>query len=499
MPGPALRRGRMQGMNAPHETEILETGAGLAGLGAPHVVVVPTDPLPDPYWVAWNAALAQALGLPAQPDQGWLHRLSGHGAESPWCSAYAGHQFGVWAGPLGDGRAHTLGLLTLAGQSQEIQLKGAGRTPFSRMGDGRAVLRSSIREYLASEALAGLGIPTTRALAVTGSTLPVQRETLETAAIVTRVAPSFIRFGHFEHFAHHGHHDALQRLTDHVIARFYPECAQAPVPAQALLAAVAQRTAHLMARWQAVGFCHGVMNTDNMSILGLTLDYGPFGFMDGFDFHHVCNHSDSHGRYAYDQQPRIGWWNCAALGSALMPLIGDEDAVREALDGYAPAFQAALADAFRAKLGLAVPMEDDYRLASGLLTLLHESHADYTGFFRALCGLRRDAPESDGPLRDRLLERDAFDRWARDYRARLAAEHSRDEERAQAMRRVNPKYVLRNYLAEQAIRDARDGRFDTLETLARVLSAPFDEHPGQEAWAGEPPDWAGTLSVSCSS
>ena len=489
----------MPSMNAPHETGLLQTGAGFAGLEAPHVVAVPTEPLPQPYWVAWNASLAQALGLPAEPGEPWLERLSGHLEQAPWCSAYAGHQFGVWAGPLGDGRAHTLGVLPLAGEPQEIQIKGAGRTPFSRMGDGRAVLRSSIREYLASEALAGLGIPTTRALAVVGSDLPVQRETVETAAIVTRVAPSFIRFGHFEHFAHHGHPDALRRLADHVIARFYPGCATAPVPAQALLAAVVQRTARLMARWQAVGFCHGVMNTDNMSILGLTLDYGPFGFMDAFDFHHVCNHSDSHGRYAYDQQPRIGWWNCAALGSALLPLIGDGDAVREALDGYAPAFQEALTEAFRAKLGLAEPMEDDYRLASGLLTLLHESHADYTGFFRALCGLRRDDPATDGPLRDRLLDREAFDRWARDYRARLAAENSRDGERAAAMRRANPRYVLRNYLAELAIRDARAGRFETLATLARVLAAPFEDHPGQEAWAAEPPEWAGTLSVSCSS
>ena len=485
-------------MNAHFKPAGLRPILGLAGLEAPHVVQVPTEPLDQPHWLAWNAPLARRLGLPGQPTGDWLHTLSGHLEHPPWCSVYSGHQFGVWAGQLGDGRAHTIGLLDAAGVPQEIQLKGAGRTPFSRRGDGRAVWRSSIREYLCSEAMAGLGIPTTRALAVVGSALPVQRETSEQAAIVTRVAESFIRFGHFEHFAHHGHPDALQRLTDHVIARFYPECAAAPVPALALLEAVIGRTAALMAQWQAVGFCHGVMNTDNMSILGLTLDYGPFGFMDAFDLHHVCNHSDREGRYAYAQQPRVGWWNCGALGSALLPLIGDEDALREALARYEPRFQEALSAAFRAKLGLTRARDDDDRLVGRLMRLLHQNRTDFTRFFRALCALPREAGATD-PVRDLVLDRAACDDWVAAYRERLAWEASDDAVRGAAMRRVNPKFVLRNYLAETAIRAAHEGNLEVLAQLQRVLERPFDEHPEHEAWAGVPPDWADTLAVSCSS
>lgn len=486
-------------MNAPSDVPFLQAPACGAGLGPPHVVAVPTDPLPDPHWVAWNAPLAVALGLPATPDAGWLARLSGHLDTPPWCTAYAGHQFGVWAGQLGDGRAHTLGCLPLQGVPQEIQIKGAGRTPFSRQGDGRAVLRSSIREYLASEAMAALGIPTTRALAITGSALPVARETVETAAIVTRVAPSFLRFGHFEHLAHHGHPEALRALTDHVIATFYPDCAAAPVPALALLARVVERTAQLMARWQALGFCHGVMNTDNMSILGLTLDYGPFGFLDRFDFGHVCNHSDHEGRYAYHQQPRIGLWNCGALASALWSLIGDEAAVGAVMDTYAPTFQATFTEALRARLGLATAEPEDDELASALLTLMQRQGVDMTRFFRALCALEVDAPQQDGPLRRLAGEGADGTAWLARYRQRLARETRPEAERQAAMRRANPKYVLRNYLAELAIRDAGDGRFETLATLAQVLAAPFDEHPAHEDWAGPPPDWAGTLAVSCSS
>ena len=485
-------------MNAHLKPAVLRPTYGFAGLEAPHIVQVPTEPLDHPRWLAWNSPFAQTLGLPAEPPEAWLRALSGQLDHQPWCSVYSGHQFGVWAGQLGDGRAHTIGTLDAAGVAQEIQLKGAGRTPFSRMGDGRAVWRSSIREYLCSEAMAGLGIPTTRALAVVGSTLPVQRESLEQAAIVTRVAPSFIRFGHFEHFAHQGHPEALRQLTDHVIARFYPECAAAPKPALALLDAVIRRTAALMAQWQAAGFCHGVMNTDNMSILGLTLDYGPFGFMDAFDLHHVCNHSDREGRYAYAQQPRIGWWNCGALGSALLPLIGDEDALRDALAHYEPAFQEALDAAFRSKLGLMRPHEDDARLVGRLMRLLHHNRTDFTRFFRALSFLARQAGEAD-PVRDLVLDRDAYDGWVAAYRERLAWEGSEDAVRWAAMRRANPKFVLRNYLAETAIRAAYEGRLEVLVQLQRVLASPFDEHPEHEAWADMPPDWAGALSVSCSS
>jgi uncharacterized protein YdiU (UPF0061 family) len=486
-------------MNAPFELRHLNSAAGLAVLGEAFVQRVPTEPLTSPHWLAWNSALAQQLGLPDSPNEEWLARLSGASSATPWCSVYSGHQFGVWAGQLGDGRAHTLGTLQRGDALWEVQLKGSGKTPYSRMGDGRAVLRSSVREYLCSEAMAGLGIPTTRALAVTGSAQPVRRETMETAAIVTRLAPSFIRFGHFEHFAHHDQHAALQHLTDYVIATFYPDCATAAVPALALLEAVTARTARLMAQWQAVGFCHGVMNSDNMSILGLTLDYGPFGFMDAFNSNHICNHTDSQGRYAYGQQPRVGQWNCGALASALLPLIKDVAAARAVLDGYSAHFDAAFVELFRAKLGLSLTQESDAALIAQLMELLDNSGADFTVFFRSLALFKVGDPATDGPLRDQVLDRAAFDVWAAQYRARLQQESRDDAARAQAMRRVNPKYVLRNYLAELAIQDAQAGELRLLEELKQVLDSPFDEHPEHEEWAGLPPDWAGHLSVSCSS
>jgi uncharacterized protein YdiU (UPF0061 family) len=298
--------------------------------------------------------MAQELGLGAScfDNPAWLQVLSGNavlaGTQS-LASVYSGHQFGVWAGQLGDGRALLLGQ-TEAGQ--EIQLKGAGRTPYSRMGDGRAVLRSSIREFLCSEAMHGLGIATTRALCLTGSPSAVLREEVETAAVVTRTAESFLRFGHFEHFSHGGRHDLLGQLADHVIERHYPDCQQAPNPYAALLEAVSRRTASLLAQWQAVGFCHGVMNTDNMSILGLTLDYGPFQFLDAFDPDHICNHSDSGGRYAFKRQPGVAHWNLLCLGQALMPLIKSEDAALQALQAYKGQFEADLTQALRGKLGL---------------------------------------------------------------------------------------------------------------------------------------------------
>ena len=333
-------------------------------LGGQFYTRLPPVPLHgQPYWVARSAAMARELGL---ADDWWqalgvLQAVSGNRplvGSTPLASVYSGHQFGAWAGQLGDGRAILLGeVRTPAAGTQELQLKGSGLTPYSRMGDGRAVLRSSIREFLCSEAMHALGVPTTRALCVTGSDEPVRRERMETAAVVTRVAPSFIRFGHFEHFSHGGQHDALRTLADFVIARFYPQCRDAANPHAALLAEVTRRTAALIAQWQAVGFMHGVMNTDNMSILGLTIDYGPFQFMDGFDPAHICNHSDHQGRYAYERQPQIGHWNLFALGQALLPLIGQSDQALAALQAYPGLFAAELdqrragGDAIRAAFG----------------------------------------------------------------------------------------------------------------------------------------------------
>ena len=311
-----------------------------ATLGNAFYTLVNAAPLREVQWVARSDALAHTLGL---PDDWWqsntcLQALAGNEVlpgSQPLASVYSGHQFGVWAGQLGDGRALWLGEIDTPLGPQEVQLKGAGLTPYSRMGDGRAVLRSSIREFLCSEAMHGLGIPTTRALAIVASPDKVLREELETAAVVTRVAPSFLRFGHFEHFAALGRQAELKQLADFAIRHYFPDLlniTEGPERYLAMLEQVVLRTASLLAHWQSVGFCHGVMNTDNMSLLGLTIDYGPFQFLDGFDPAHICNHSDHQGRYAFARQPQVAFWNLYCLGQALMPLIQVQDASVDVLD-----------------------------------------------------------------------------------------------------------------------------------------------------------------------
>jgi uncharacterized protein YdiU (UPF0061 family) len=470
--------------------------------------LMPT-PLPAPYFVAASSRAAALVGLDpavlAQED--FVAAFTGNrvmpGSE-PLAAVYSGHQFGVWAGQLGDGRAILLGELDGPEGRMELQLKGAGKTPYSRMGDGRAVLRSSIREFLCSEAMAALGIPTTRALVVTGSNQRVMRENIETAAVVTRMAPSFVRFGSFEHWHYRDRPEELKTLADYVIDGFYPELRGAGNPYQALLAEVTRRTARMIAHWQSVGFMHGVMNTDNMSILGLTLDYGPFGFMEAFDVNHICNHTDQGGRYSYANQVAIGHWNCYALGNALLPLIGTVDAAQEALDAYMPAFEAKLDELLHAKLGLTTVLEDDRALFDGLFTIMQASHVDFTLLFRRLGDLQVDGDtasdaQGDAPLRDLFIDRAAFDEWALRYRARLRLEASVDAGRRAAMNRVNPKYVLRNYLAQQAIEQAQNGDYAGVRDLLAVLEQPFDEQPGKESYAVLPPDWAAHLEVSCSS
>ena len=477
---------------------------GFAALGSDFYTELRPTPLPSPHWVGTSHSVAQLLGLP----EGWhqseeaLQALTGNqvlAGSTPLASVYSGHQFGVWAGQLGDGRAILLG--ELAG-GHEIQLKGAGRTPYSRMGDGRAVLRSSIREFLCSEAMHGLGIPTSRALCITGSPGLVRREELETAAVVTRVAPSFVRFGHFEHFAANDQEEQLRTLADYVIDRYYPECrspeATSPWggnPYAALLHSVSERTAQLMAQWQAVGFCHGVMNTDNMSILGLTLDYGPFQFLDAFVPGHICNHSDHHGRYAYNRQPNIAYWNLFCLAQALLPLIEDQDTALAALESYKTVFPGAFMAQMRKKLGLTQAQESSEALVEPLLQLLAQNAVDYTIFWRRLS--HAVAEGQFEPVRDLFADRAAFDAWLLSYSELLALEDKALA--ADLMLNSNPKFVLRNHLGEQAIRAAKGGDFSELATLQRLLERPFDEHPGHEAYADFPPDWASSISISCSS
>jgi uncharacterized protein YdiU (UPF0061 family) len=465
-------------------------------------------PLTKPYLVCASASAAALIGLdPSEfTRQEFIETFSGNRTleqSQPLSAVYSGHQFGVWAGQLGDGRAILLGEADAPGMpppgKMELQLKGAGMTPYSRMGDGRAVLRSSIREFLCSEAMAALGVPTSRALCVIGSDQRVLRELPETAAVATRMAPTFVRFGSFEHWFYQGRQDELKLLADYVIDRCYPELRDQAQPYKALLTEVTRRTAEMIAHWQAVGFMHGVMNTDNMSILGQTLDYGPFGFMEAFNPGHICNHTDQQGRYAYNMQPQIGNWNCYALGQALLPLIGDVEETREALAIYQPAFSEKMNALLHAKLGLATSVEGDGALIDQMFDIMAASHVDFTLFFRRLGDIRMDEPGADAPVSDLFIDREAFGQWAVQYRERLRQENSNDVQRQLAMHRTNPKYVLRNYLAQVAIEKAQGKDFSEVAKLLAVLEHPFDEQAENEHYAALPPDWASELEVSCSS
>ncbi|EDY86864.1 hypothetical protein GP5015_92 [gamma proteobacterium HTCC5015] len=451
----------------------------------------------------WNSGLAADLGLPSDsPDESLSRRLAGlepWPAFTPIAQRYAGHQFGVWVPQLGDGRAALLAELEdIRGQHQELQLKGGGPTPYSRMGDGRAVLRSTIREYLCSEAMHGLGIPTTRALALFDSDEPVQREQIETAATLVRVAPSHLRFGSFEYFYHRGEHEHLKTLTEFALKHSFPEALDSDEPVATMLQTVVERTASLMADWQSVGFCHGVMNTDNMSLLGLTLDYGPFGFLDAYDPGHICNHSDHSGRYAYSQQPAVGQWNLVALVSCFLPQLGEERA-RAILDHYPDAFDRAYGERLRGKFGFKQEQQGDDQLIAQCFGVM-QGRVDYTRFFRRLCEFDENQPLDQQAVLDECPDREAAIEWLARYRSRLQAEHSDRPQRSASMKGHNPRYVLRNYLAEVAIRKATDeGDFSEVKKLAAVLSDPYRDQLNCDHYDQLPPDWAASLAVSCSS
>lgn len=471
-------------------------------------------PIPNPYWVGFSSSAAQLIGIalsedgyPKDPE--WLKVLSGNGLKvsgyeftNPIATVYSGHQFGVWAGQLGDGRAILLG--EIAGQ--ELQLKGAGMTRYSRMGDGRAVLRSSIREFLCSEAMHALGIPSTRALSIVGSSLPVRRETLETAAVCCRLAPSFIRIGHFEHFASLQQVGRLRELADLLIQHHYPDCFRSEQPYLELFSNICERNAKLVAQWQAVGFCHGVLNSDNISALGLTMDYGPFGFLDHFQIDHICNHSDQGGRYAYHRQPQIMHWNMACLASAFLPLIKlscDEaqaqSLLRETLDVFPKTYTKTWPALFRAKLGLEESHENDIGLVERLLQAMHDSRVDFTSFFRQLGNVQHDQKPTEISLRNRFIDRDLIDSWFGDYLDRLKLESSVDANRKLKMDAINPKYILRNHLAQAAIKQAQSGNHAEVDRLLRILSKPYDEQDEFVEYSLAPPDDAQKVEVSCSS
>ncbi len=473
--------------------------------------------MPDAKVVSISASAASLVGQSAESitkDSSWLAMLSGgkplEGAD-PLAAVYAGHQFGHWAGRLGDGRALLLGEMQFEDSRIELQLKGSGPTPYSRRADGHAVLRSSIREYLCSEAMHGLSIPTTRALSLMASDRVVIRESYETSAMVCRLAPSFVRFGSFEYFCHFNRHDDLKVLADYVIAKFFPACLSAANSYFAFLTEVTQATARMVAHWQSVGFCHGVMNTDNMSILGLTLDYGPFGFLDAFDEEHICNHTDELGRYSYKNQPRIAHWNCYCLANALMPLIGEAELAEKALDTFTGAYETSFRQLMRNKLGIFASAaasnvfndmndmnEEDDKLIAATFQLMQANHADFTLFFRHLATV-----ETSDACRDLMLDWNNFDAWKHRYTERLSKTKVTASERHAKMQAVNPLYVLRNHVAEIAIQKARGDTgspdFSEVNRVLKALENPFHERGEFADLAALPPDWAQSLSVSCSS
>lgn len=422
---------------------------------------------------------------------------------APIAQKYTGHQFGSYNPALGDGRGLLLGEALTSAGPMDLHLKGAGQTPYSRFGDGRAVLRSSIREYLAGEAMSGLGIPTTTALAVAVNGEKVMRERVEPGATLLRLAPSHARFGHFEWLYQQRNVEGIRALAWHMIHRHRPGLADSEAPFEAFFADIVERTAQLIAAWQAYGFVHAVMNTDNMSLLGLTLDYGPYAFMERYQPGWTPNHTDAAGRYAFDQQPGVALWNLTVLAQSLTSLI-DVERLREILDRYEPVLQQAYAERMRARLGLSAPWqgEDDASLAAAWLDCLERHSVDFHNAFRAL-GDYRGGSEARNRLAW-LLEippqDEGLNAWLDAYDQRLEHESRGGEARQHAMEQVNPRYVLRTHLAQRVIEAAENGDIEPLRQFRQRLAAPFDLHDDDgEEWFTPPPTSAPPVCLSCSS
>jgi uncharacterized protein YdiU (UPF0061 family) len=463
-------------------------------------------PVPDPRLIVLNTPLGQDLGLePHHLGAEAAAMLSGNQLPedaSPIAMAYAGHQFGAFVPQLGDGRAILLGELRARdGTLHDVQLKGAGRTPFSRSGDGRAVLGPMLREYLISEAMHALGVPTTRSLAVVTTGETVYRDEPLPGAVLTRIAASHVRVGTFQYFAARGDQQALQVLLDYVIARHYPQARQGASPALAVFKEVTQRQAALVTQWMLIGFIHGVMNTDNMAISGETIDYGPCAFMDDYDPCTVFSSIDRHGRYAYANQPAIAQWNLARFAETLLPLIDPdiEKAVRLATDVLEPFIaqvDSQLLAGMRLKLGLATAEDGDAELIRDLLTVMQASRADFTLTFRRL-SLLADNPGAKPGVRELFLASSDVDRWLHAWQARLARDPQSPAERASGMRAANPAFIPRNHRVEAALNAAERGDPGRFRELLNVLQRPYDEQPGSSEYALPPEASERVLQTFC--
>jgi len=470
----------------------------------------PATPVAAPSLVALNEPLAEALGLPIEllRTSSGLEWLAGNRVaegSDPLAMAYAGHQFGHFVPSLGDGRALLLGeLLDADGGRYDLHLKGSGPTPFSRGGDGRSSIGPVVREYLACEAMAALGIPTTRALAAVSSGEQVLRQSgSEPGGLLLRVARAHVRVGTFEYFARQGDHEVIQALSDHVIARLYPALTDAERPYLGLFDTVIERTASLIADWMSVGFIHGVMNTDNTSLAGETIDYGPFGFIDEFDPATCYSSIDRHGRYAWNQQPTIAHWNLARLGECLLPLLDEQpEAAIEMANPVLETFPVRYTRHFHArlvaKIGVAEADDEAVALALDLLDRMHAGRADFTLTFRRLGDLGREPGVADEAVRVLFAQPQAFDDWATRWRARLRAEGRDDGARRAAMDRVNPAVILRNHLAQNAA-DAAVQRldFEPMQRLHAALAHPFDDPPPGSPYTQPPKPEERVLETFC--
>ena len=463
-------------------------------------------PVAAPRLLKFNHSLAATLGLEGLGETALAGLYSGNAVPQelePIAMAYAGHQFGQFVPQLGDGRAILLGeALDGTGARFDIQLKGSGRTPYSRGGDGRAALGPVLREYLVSEAMHALGIPTTRSLAAVATGEPVFRETPLPGAIVTRVASSLVRVGTFQYFAARGDIDGVRQLADYAIERHYPQAKSDELPYLALLRAVTEAQASLIARWMHVGFIHGVMNTDNMTISGETIDFGPCAFMDSYDPAAVFSSIDTLGRYAYGNQPHAGAWNLARFAETLLPLIDSQperavELAGAAVSTFSTLFAEALLSGFRGKLGLSVREDGDSKLAEDWLDTMHRNQSDFTATFRALCDAAESA-EANARLRDSFANPRDYDEWAERWRARLSREPLRWHERAAAMRRMNPAYIPRNHRIEAVIQAAVESQdFGPFEEMSTVLSRPYESQAGHESYADPPQPGERVLETFC--